>query len=157
MSFSRLFQSTHLHEVWRFIPRDINGNVVVSIHTPTWGVTRPLSAHTSSLRVSIHTPTWGVTLNGLLAYDMLKVSIHTPTWGVTKRLPIHHAFRLFQSTHLHEVWLKFLLENVKMSKFQSTHLHEVWHRYTDSKTRNRCFNPHTYMRCDRAYSVHSSE
>ena len=35
-------------------------------------------------------------------------------------------FRSFQSTHLHEVWLKSSASPVAKSPFQSTHLHEVW-------------------------------
>ena len=32
----------------------------------------------------------------------------------------------FQSTHLHEVWLHSCTLSLSVSKFQSTHLHEVW-------------------------------
>ena len=33
--------------------------------------------------------------------------------------------------------------------FQSTHLHEVWPPSNRSSSVTFCFNPHTYMRCDR--------
>ena len=77
--------------------------------------------------VSIHTPTWGVTDNWLIicivwrfqsthlhevwlcpfsvTHQCLIVSIHTPTWGVTKILHSSRLLLKFQSTHLHEVWL----------------------------------------------------
>ena len=55
--------------------------------------------------VSIHTPTWGVTVIFLCICIEILVSIHTPTWGVT--------------TH-----------------------------FQQSFSCKRCFNPHTYMRCD---------
>jgi len=36
-------------------------SIVVSIHTPAWGVTIKLKALVSLYQVSIHTPAWGVT------------------------------------------------------------------------------------------------
>ena len=35
-----MFQSTHLHEVWRPWGDGLDGSSLVSIHTPTWGVTQ---------------------------------------------------------------------------------------------------------------------
>ena len=120
------FQSTHLHEVWQswqfshdlinsFNPHtymrcDVKGACIfhqrlVSIHTPTWGVTAVLVSAVMSIlkfqsthlhevwlrdvilhkkgNVSIHTPTWGVTPKVKCTLDLSEVSIHTPTWGVT--------------------------------------------------------------------------
>ena len=57
-----------------------------------------------------------------------EVSIHTPTWGVTGIVTATDSISMFQSTHLHEVWLN---------------------RSFVSK-RHKGFNPHTYMRCDTA-------
>ena len=99
------FQSTHLHEVWlSFLCMSMHATNV-SIHTPTWGVT-PVRSH-PVLRswVSIHTPTWGVTSWGEEVNGEWKVSIHTPTWGVTLRNSSSLVDPKFQSTHLHEVWL----------------------------------------------------
>ena len=76
------------------------------------------------------------------------VSIHTPTWGVTICKKIPKSSRTFQSTHLHEVWLLVLFRLLIRLRFQSTHLHEVWQRETRVATWWKCFNPHTYMRCD---------
>ena len=78
---------------------------LVSIHTPTWGVTGIRVSTTSRIRsfnlhshmgsdlcereqriielVSIHTPTWGVTEMAKRDGYVIEVSIHTPTWGVT--------------------------------------------------------------------------
>ena len=55
--------------------------------------------------VSIHTPTWGVTSSHHRQAHHRRVSIHTPTWGVTYRLTFPASVMVFQSTHLHEVWL----------------------------------------------------
>ena len=55
---------------------------------------------------------------------------------------------LFQSTHLHEVWLgRNRLFNT-FFVFQSTHLHEVWLNFYILRACFWSFNPHTYMRCD---------
>ena len=58
---------------------------IVSIHTPTQGVTgRAIRLHPNKT-VSIHTPTQGVT-NGIFAFmGRRDVSIHTPTQGVTQQ------------------------------------------------------------------------
>ena len=88
------------------------------------------------VNVSIHTPTWGVTLAAQYPNGNWHVSIHTPTWGVTKRLINVYLYIMFQSTHLHEVWL-------------CPSVLETWYG---------CFNPHTYMRCDSAWkSIEISE
>ena len=148
MEKSKKFQSTHLHEVWRWFSAD--------------------SAFIA--RVSIHTPTWGVTGKVHRQWRSLSVSIHTPTWGVTPRSFHSKGFGSFQSTHLHEVWhlpipefdnigmvsihtptwgVTFCIESTgEGDEFQSTHLHEVWLCFSRKHTENTCFNPHTYMRCD---------
>ena len=144
--------------------------------------------------VSIHTPTWGVTLRGTREYAYPRVSIHTPTWGVTYSKDQNSADIVFQSTHLHEVWhyqaTKFLRHRcfnphtymrcdedaktvdlatfvsihtptwgvtgkavylLSINEFQSTHLHEVWQSTTNLRGLQFSFNPHTYMRCDYGY------
>ena len=98
------FQSTHLHEVWLLLlliillPACFNphtymrcdlddeaeaGAGIVSIHTPTWGVTTETFGYNRPWYVSIHTPTWGVTMQSSSNQSYNEVSIHTPTWGVT--------------------------------------------------------------------------
>ena len=61
-----------------------NVTTVVSIHTPTWGVTYGKCNEFGKCEVSIHTPTWGVTFVLIIMYMYKIVSIHTPTWGVTR-------------------------------------------------------------------------
>ncbi len=42
--------------------------------------------------ISIHTPTQGVTVNDIMRKIIKYISIHTPTQGVTRAyLPIYHA------------------------------------------------------------------
>ena len=78
--------------------------LMVSIHTPTWGVTLFKLRRGLRYIVSIHTPTWGVTEIPDLEHCGVRVSIHTPTWGVTAKYAQIREKREFQSTHLHEVW-----------------------------------------------------
>ena len=94
---------------------------IVSIHTPTQGVTRQDNNHRPSFLsfnphthagcdkdiivsdflkiVSIHTPTQGVTICNDGAYNYDYVSIHTPTQGVTKSSILLTTSFEFQSTH----------------------------------------------------------
>ena len=120
-----LFQSTHLHEVWHKGACILNQRLV-----------------------SIHTPTWGVTKCQMISREYQSVSIHTPTWGVTSKISLQTRRKKFQSTHLHEVWLNIGSASSKVSAFQSTHLHEVWLYRRKIQIRRSSFNPHTYMRCD---------
>ena len=45
----------------------------ISIHTPTKGVTRPLSENTKAMTISIHTPTKGVTSRKSKGYIDIRV------------------------------------------------------------------------------------
>ncbi len=82
LTMDALFQSTHLHEVWP--PVFIGGmtQYIVSIHTPTWGVTSLFGVFcVFFLFQSTH-------LHEVWPHEIIhlfcnKVSIHTPTWGVT--------------------------------------------------------------------------
>ena len=56
---------------------------MVSIHTPTQGVTISAQAFNKAAIVSIHTPTQGVTGRAIRLHPNKTVSIHTPTQGVT--------------------------------------------------------------------------
>ena len=99
--------------------------------------------------VSIHTPTWGVTWlhNNRTGIGMFQSTHLHEVWpGNPYPLPSANPF---QSTHLHEVWLRGRCRDDRSPKFQSTHLHEVWLSiYCRQSNTLRCFNPHTYMRCD---------
>ena len=171
------FQSTHLHEVWLVCCCCVWYDFLVSIHTPTWGVTRTTYKITNSIKVSIHTPTWGVTQNAQKRQSTVEVSIHTPTWGVTHEAAEKRLLNLlFQSTHLHEVWqhclclvISELMVSIHTPTWGVTMFHCFWisitkvsiHTPTWGVTLNRIaisdgsysFNPHTYMRCDQNFWV----
>ncbi len=73
----------HTHAGCDFGVIQARQEAVVSIHTPTQGVTIVIFNGINISIVSIHTPTQGVTdETGKWDYS-LKVSIHTPTQGVT--------------------------------------------------------------------------
>ena len=102
------FQSTHLHEVWLQELSNRPVRLLVSIHTPTWGVTPLRSRCHSSNKVSIHTPTWGVTsCNQHYCQAYKGFNPHTYMRCDQANLAIKAQNLVFQSTHLHEVWLSF--------------------------------------------------
>ena len=187
------FQSTHLHEVWlRDVILHKKGNV--SIHTPTWGVTPKVKCTLDLSEVSIHTPTWGVTIRicpvilflwsfnphtymrcdlfawiwGMVEtsfnphtymrcdnrgktvcwYD--RVSIHTPTWGVTANSMNYKINQMFQSTHLHEVWPAWKAATGWSTCFNPHTYMRCDRFFCEMSKPERCFNPHTYMRCDQS-------
>ena len=140
------FQSTHLHEVWHkdwletvytagfnphtymrcdYTKRMSAEAAQVSIHTPTWGVTRRRTSSKCSRRFQsthLHEVWPGealdfMVLNSFNPHTYMRcdsttcstnytprVSIHTPTWGVTLFISYLLLSTMFQSTHLHEVW-----------------------------------------------------
>ena len=78
------------------------------------------------LLVSIHTPTQGVTSFTAVTLQVGEVSIHTPTQGVTlssHRVDDHYQF---QSTHPRRVWHSLVFPFDKTKEFQSTHPRRVW-------------------------------
>ena len=151
-----LFQSTHLHEVWRIGVVFRSLFCVVSIHTPTWGVTFLQEQY--------------------LHKDMFQSTHLHEVWPC--RTFFLACLQKFQSTHLHEVWhpeagcrarrYRFNPHTYMRCdkgwgcpaqvevEFQSTHLHEVWLPYPRKSWAYRCFNPHTYMRCDHASGQHAA-
>ena len=82
ISFSVGF-NPHTHEGCDLMIICDNHTSLVSIHTPTKGVTRSSPEPSPWLAVSIHTPTKGVTVFWLHLECSRIVSIHTPTKGVT--------------------------------------------------------------------------
>ena len=167
--WSGKFQSTHLHEVWRRCKRSVRFLYGFNPHTymrcdskKDWRrVSFPcFNPHTymrcdssvtgifRHLSVSIHTPTWGVTFvdENNVVYGMFQSTHLHEVWlgGYQQKWTMY----MFQSTHLHEVWLQELHKHRQTSGFQSTHLHEVWLTDYNSKVLIPSFNPHTYMRCD---------
>ena len=150
-----MFQSTHLHEVWQLQPwREAVNSAFQSTHLHEVWQNNGLTNYDITC-VSIHTPTWGVTsvsfwVNCLECFNphtymrcdtrsrnvckSINVSIHTPTWGVTTDYEFDYPIGKFQSTHLHEVWLLFVVVRLF----------------------NVGFNPHTYMRCDKIAQYSSS-
>ena len=107
--------------------------------------------------VSIHTPTWGVTRSFYYDYERTFVSIHTPTWGVTfVNLFTPACLSVFQSTHLHEVWLFAVIPKAITDSFNPHTYMRCDCMWSTWNTVLACFNPHTYMRCDLSMNVLST-
>ena len=122
---------------------------LVSIHTPTKGVTKNGDDRCKSSRVSIHTPTKGVTWCQLCRDWLCYVSIHTPTKGVTfnsryaeldVRVSIHTPTKGV-TPRPHEIR--------QVPKGFNPHTHEGCDRVlTPIGSHRNCFNPHTHEGCD---------
>ena len=81
----------HTHAGCDFTIVKISGILLVSIHTPTQGVTSFTAVTLQVGEVSIHTPTQGVTQDKRQCKECLRVSIHTPTQGVTYQ-PLNYLY-----------------------------------------------------------------
>ena len=144
-----MFQSTHLHEVWQITSIDITANDGFNPHTYMRCDQLVGYDYEHYMRFNPHTYMRCDIPNKYYPF-MGIVSIHTPTWGVTLFACCVISTRMFQSTHLHEVWQRAraacMLTKVSIHTptwgvttvfvlfvsailFQSTHLHEVWPRY----------------------------
>ena len=101
-----------------------------------------------NVKVSIHTPTWGVTLDQIrdvILHKFQSTHLHEVWRGL-----VSGALGLFgfQSTHLHEVWpLILLIRFIIISFNPHTYMRCDFHLFLPSWS-FLCFNPHTYMRCD---------
>ena len=121
--------------------------------------------------VSIHTPTKGVTNGGAFVVCSPIVSIHTPTKGVTWFLNYSPKRIKFQSTHPRRVWRAYRIFYDPQRGF-NPHTHEgcdstdkqfgmakevsihtptkgVTHSQCNNWRTLLCFNPHTHEGCDR--------
>ena len=143
--------------------------VIVSIHTPTQGVTTSImypaqasqfqSTHPRrvwpfctfamcSEYVSIHTPTQGVTMEYFLQYARYRFQSTHPrrVWHLWP-CPLGYR-RRFQSTHPRRVWPWCRRIVFFQEQFQSTHPRRVWHQPPAHGNPLQCFNPHTHAGCD---------
>ena len=121
-----LFQSTHLHEVWRSL---IFGLFVwFSFNPHTYMRCDILDSHCERIRLSFNPHTY-------MRCDATNLNCSI---GQVQ----------FQSTHLHEVWRQHGKASRYMQSF-NPHTYMRCDLYVDvSPTICSCFNPHTYMRCD---------
>ena len=126
-SIPALFQSTHPRRVWHYLSVHSTCSLLVSIHTPTKGVTGVFHPYSQDVCVSIHTPTKGVTTTFILAFKTCAVSIHTPTKGVTHGWGFLLTNTYCFNPHTHEGCDNMVdpFNNYKV-KFQSTHPRRVW-------------------------------
>lgn len=92
-----LYFNTCASEGCDFITLSICKFLVVSIHTPTRGVTHLPIKHGRAHSVSIHTPTRGVTYEIISGTRTLIVSIHTPTRSVTLCLIIYWVLSVYNN------------------------------------------------------------
>ena len=143
------FQSTHLHEVWQWRTRQARGTVCFNPHT--------------YMRCDLYA---AFLLSCMLCFNphtYMRCDSHvTPLARFSRSFNPHTYMRcdpaerltalsvaVFQSTHLHEVWLVqhiALLDVIRVSIHTPTW--GVTLGCISHTIRTTCFNPHTYMRCD---------
>ena len=145
---------------------------IVSIHTPTQGVTEIVADCGQRYYVSIHTPTQGVTITPHIMtssplcfnphthagcdfrndpnYQPTDVSIHTPTQGVTYNRDYFADWLCFNPhTHAGCDFRVVVITTTALSFNPHTH---AGCDFSKRKLiiKNRCFNPHTHAGCDLA-------
>ena len=90
--------------MWHWLPIPYFDDILVSIHTPTQGVTRRFEwevCGTGCFNPHTHAGCDHLISDKILA---IRVSIHTPTQGVTHGVFSQYARYRFQSTHPRRVW-----------------------------------------------------
>ena len=103
--------------------------LAISIHTPTQGVTEMRERLYSKCKISIHTPTQGVTKMSCTAYVIVDISIHTPTQGVTRKKQRITLWTLYFNPHSHAGSDIDLLSYVNRKiGFQSTLPRREWRK-----------------------------
>ena len=75
---------------------------IISIHTPTKGVTKGVEKMGKRRSISIHTPTKGVTVLNFCIIQVSNISIHTPTKGVTISQYRNYKIQCNFNPHSHE-------------------------------------------------------
>ena len=141
------FQSTHLHEVWPC--RSNTRSAMPSFNPHTYMRCDKTKKQAENYINSFNPHTYmRCDLGDVESSNILCVSIHTPTWGVTRHLKRKLTEKLFQSTHLHEVWHVVPLQGDLLRSF-NPHTYMRCDIKNSQITRDISgFNPHTYMRCD---------
>ena len=98
--------------------------------------------------VSIHTPTQGVTKFTQVMADLKRFQSTHPrrVWLCNVNFQVYAV--QFQSTHPRRVWLQGTVPYDREIKFQSTHPRRVWRIVRVLLVLFVCFNPHTHAGCD---------
>ena len=147
----------HTHEGCDWVAAWAKVCWIVSIHTPTKGVTVVTYFVYWGASVSIHTPTKGVTFSRCTFCNSSHVSIHTPTKGVTCMFNFVMLVIRFQSTHPRRVWHCSSKPEMVPTVFQSTHPRRVWLISRVVPKPLICFNPHTHEGCDLLTQIQNTD
>ena len=121
--------------------------VIVSIHTPTQGVTTSIMypAQASQFQSTHPRRVWPFCTFAMCSEY---VSIHTPTQGVTRDILMMLITKMFQSTHPRRVWLSSTNREGGEVSF-NPHTHAGCDLKNISILRfPKSFNPHTHAGCD---------
>ena len=103
--------------------------------------------------VSIHTPTKGVTMASSVFTWLCRFQSTHPRRVWLKASIVRPLSKEFQSTHPRRVWHVPTVSSVLVPVFQSTHPRRVWRTQGQSCWTGSSFNPHTHEGCDRPKMV----
>ena len=145
----RLFQSTHPRRVWHRGWHEQIPMLCFNPHTHAGCDRMEILENVLSI-VSIHTPTQGVTVwTQPYTYRTFCFNPHTHAGCDGRFVKGHNYGFKFQSTHPRRVWRMEFLLSWGEEMFQSTHPRRVWHHVVNTSINNIVsFNPHTHAGCD---------
>ena len=137
------FQSTHLHEVWQEgAVQDSIVDVFQSTHLHEvwhiWSVANGLYH-----AVSIHTPTWGVTKQALAIAQEAEKFQSTHLHEVWRRSRYTNDQKSCFNPHTYMRCDIGATQSLREVVFQSTHLHEVWQEFSYSAYKDHRVSIHT--------------
>ena len=144
ISTSKSFQSTLPQGEWLYSARLYCRGGIISIHTPTRGVTNEIPfIMLLLLNFNPHSHK-GSDCDQQSSVHFLPISIHTPTRGVTFAFFNKLQFLLFQSTLPQGEWRFCKSVSVPIGLFQSTLPQGEWHVTIHIISSSIYFNPHSH-------------
>ena len=128
-----LFQSTHPRRVWRSKVWCCLRTLIVSIHTPTKGVTyyNDYALYIAMFQSTHPRRVWPHITNLKILIMMFQSTHPRRVWPRLQEN--YQKSTVFQSTHPRRVWPIFSFVAVDDLMFQSTHPRRVWHWYPKNK------------------------
>ena len=140
--------------MWHSVVSLLPMKLIVSIHTPTQGVTL---SHNSVVYIydcfNPHTHAGCDIIALSLHIALVSFNPHTHAGCDAFAHVIHTRIFRFQSTHPRRVWQNLDVDYVISPMFQSTHPRRVWHWKQCVRNLVRCFNPHTHAGCDNGFTA----
>ena len=138
----------HTHEGCDILKEPEREVLIVSIHTPTKGVTRQKSSNVRNQKFqSTHPRRVWPKLDRVICF-LVSFNPHTHE-GCDWRFAVRATYRWSFNPHTHEGCDSRIASSLVGNQFQSTHPRRVWRLFLIVRLRLiKCFNPHTHEGCD---------